>query len=172
MNNIQHIITETIDNNTNYISLNGNGELVKVAKNPLELPGFMTKEQAFKVVAALRKANPERKYRVKAASQALRDYVTDLIVNQLPEAPMIADEVIDKAVESWKPKVEAKKAEEQPAEAEMPVEATEPEAPAEPEQVETPVEVTEPEAEPVAEVTEAPVEEPKPEKKKGKKQNK
>lgn len=152
--NAQHIITETVNNVTNYISLNNEGQIVSVAKNPLELPGFMTKEQAFKVVAALRLANKETKYRVKAASQALRDYVTDLIVNQLPEAPMIADEVIDKAVESWKPKVEAKKAEEQPAEAETP---------AEPEQVEAPEDTTEPEA---------PAEEAKSEKKKGKKLNK
>lgn len=161
--NAQHIITETVNNVTNYISLNNEGQIVSVAKNPMELPGFMTKEQAFKVVAALRLANKETKYRVKAASQALRDYVTDLIVNQLPEAPMIADEVIDKAVESWKPKVEAKKAEEQPAEAETPVEVTEPETPAEPEQVEAPIEATEPEV---------PAEEAKSEKKKGKKLNK
>lgn len=161
-----NIITETVNNVTNYISLNGNGELVKVAKNPMELPSFMTKEQAIKVVTALRKANSETKYRVKAVSQALRDMITDIIYNQLPEAPMVEDAVIDAAVESWKPKVEAKKAEEQPAEAETPVEATEPE------QVEIPEEGTEPEAEPAAEVAEVPAEEAKPEKKKGKKQNK
>lgn len=106
----KHIITETVNGVTNYISLNGNGELVSAGMNPMELPGFMTKEQAFKVVAGLRQAaaGTDKKYRVKAVSQALRDMITDIIVNKLPEAPMVDEAVIAKAVESWKPKVEAK----------------------------------------------------------------
>lgn len=118
----KHIITETVNGVTNYISLNGNGELVSVGMNPMELPGFMTKEQAFKVVAGLRQAaaGTDKKYRVKAVSQALRDMITDIIVNKLPETPMVDEAVIAKAVESWKPKVEAKaeKAEEASPEAE------------------------------------------------------
>lgn len=114
------IITETVNGVTNYISLNEQGQLVSVDKNPMELPGLMTKEQAFKVVTALRQANKDEdvKYRVKAASQALRDYVTDLILNKLPEMPMVDEAVSDKAIESWKPKVTAKadeKAETEPA---------------------------------------------------------
>lgn len=106
-----HIITETVNGGTNYISLNEQGQLVSAAKNPMELPAFMTKEQAFKVIAGLRQAaaGTETKYRVKAVSQALRDMITDIIFNQLPTAPMVEDAVIEKAVASWKPaKVEAK----------------------------------------------------------------
>ena len=105
-----HIITETVNGKINYISLNAEGNIVTADKNPMELPGFMTKEQAVKVVAGLRQANKgtENKYRVKAVSQALRDMITDIIFNQLPEAAMVEDAVIDKAVESWKPKAEAK----------------------------------------------------------------
>lgn len=112
------IITVTVNGVTNYISLDGEGQLVSVDKNPMKLPGLMTKEQAFKVVTALRQANKDEdvKYRVKAASQALRDYVTDLILNKLPEMPMVDEAVSDKAIERWKPAVKQQKAEEQPAE--------------------------------------------------------
>lgn len=116
-----HIITENVNGVTNYISLNAEGQLVTASLNPMELPGFMSKEQAFKVIAGLRQAatGTETKYRVKAVSQALRDMITDIIVNKLPGAPMVEDTVIEKALESWKPKkVETKKADEQPAEAE------------------------------------------------------
>ena len=81
-------------------------------------------------MTALRQANKNEdvKYRVKAASQALRDYVTDLILNKLPEMPMVDEAVSDKAIQSWKPKVTAQadeKAETEPA-AEEPVEAEKP----------------------------------------------
>ena len=36
------IITETVNGVTNYISLNEQGQLVSVDKNPMELPGLMT----------------------------------------------------------------------------------------------------------------------------------
>lgn len=115
-----HIITETINGVTNYTSLNAEGQLVTAAHNPMELPAFMTKEQAFKVINALRQANKgtETKYRVKAVSQALRDMITDIIYNQLPEAPMVEEAVIVKALESWKPVVKQEKASEEPAKAE------------------------------------------------------
>ena len=135
----KNIITETVNGVTNYISLNEQGQLVSAAKNPMELPAFMTKEQAFKVIAGLRQAaaGTETKYRVKAVSQALRDMITDIIYNQLPETPMVEDAVIAKALESWKPavkqqeepKAEAKATEEQPAEAETAEEPAEEAAP-------------------------------------------
>lgn len=122
------IITETVNGNTNLISLNSEGQLVTASVNPLELPGFMSKEQAFKVIAGLRAAakGTENKYRVKAASQALRDYCGHLILDVLPEKPMVEQEVIDKAVASWKPKVETKEAAEEPVQTEEPVAETKP----------------------------------------------
>lgn len=122
-----HIITETVNGVTNYISLNGNGELVKAAKNPMELSAFMTKEQAFKVIAGLRQAaaGTETKYRVKAVSQALRDMITDIIYNELPETAMVEDAVIDKALESWKPAVKQEKASEEPVKVEAKAEKAE-----------------------------------------------
>lgn len=140
------IITETVNGVTNYISLNAEGKLVRVSKNPMELPAFMTKEQAFEVIKSLRVGaqGTETKYRVKAVSQALRDMITDIIYNQLPEAPMVDEGVIKAFIEAMKPKeaeAEATKPEqpeaettEQPAEEAAP-EATEPviEEPAEPE---------------------------------------
>lgn len=120
MNNA-FVITETINGVSNYISLNNEGQLVTASVNPLELPGFMSKEQAFKVIAGLRAANPETKYRVKAASQALRDYCGHLILEVLPSKEQVKDEVIEAALKAWKPAVKAAKAEteEQPAEAEV-----------------------------------------------------
>ena len=130
----KNIITETVNGVTNYISLNGNGELVTAAKNPMELPAFMTKEQAFKVIGGLRQAaaGTETKYRVKAVSQALRDMITDIIYNELPEAPVVAEEVVTAFAESMKPKVEAKAKKEQPAEAETAAEPGQTEAAEEP----------------------------------------
>lgn len=129
-----HIITETVNGVTNYISLNGEGQLVTVDKNPMELPAFMTKEQAFKVIAGLRQAaaGTETKYRVKAVSQALRDMITDIIFNQLPTAPMVEDKTIETAVAAWKP-AKPEKAE-TAAEPEQTEESAEPKA--KPEQAE------------------------------------
>lgn len=128
------IITETVNGVTNYISLNAEGKLVTAALNPMELPAFMTKEQAFEVIKSLRLAaqGTENKYRVKAVSQALRDYITHIIYNELPESPMVSEDVIKAFTESMKPKkaeAEAAKPEtaEQPAEEAAP-EATEPAA--------------------------------------------
>ena len=128
------IITETVNGVTNYISLNVEGKLVTAALNPMELPAFMTKEQAFEVIKSLRLAaqGTENKYRVKAVSQALRDYITHIIYNELPESPMVSEDVIKAFTESMKPKkaeAEAAKPEtaEQPAEEAAP-EATEPAA--------------------------------------------
>lgn len=138
------IITETVNGVTNYISLNAEGKLVRVSKNPMELPAFMTKEQAFEVIKSLRVGaqGTETKYRVKAVSQALRDMITDIIYNQLPEAPMVDEAVIAKAVESWKPKVKAE-------------EAKEAEASPEPEAAETSAEEPQTETEAVPEEAES-----------------
>ena len=124
MNNA-FVITETVNGVTNYVSLNSEGQLVTAGVNPLELPGFMSKEQAFKVIAGLRAANPETKYRVKAASQALRDYCGHLILEVLPSKQQVSDEAIEAALKAWKPQVKAEKAEtaEQPAEPEAEAEA-------------------------------------------------
>jgi len=153
------IITETVNGVTNYISLNAEGKLVTAALNPMELPTFMTKEQAFEVIKSLRLAaqGTENKYRVKAVSQALRDYITHIIYNELPESPMVSEDVIKAFTESMKPK----KAE---------AEAAKPEQPAETETTEQPAEEAAPEAtEPAAEEPEA---ETKKAAKKSKKQNK
>lgn len=124
MNNA-FVITETVNGVSNYISLNSEGQLVTASVNPLELPGFMSKEQAFRVIAGLRAANPETKYRVKAVSQALRDYCGHLILEVLPSKEQVKDEVIEAALKAWKPAVKAAKAEteEQPAEPEAEAEA-------------------------------------------------
>lgn len=140
------IITETVNGVTNYISLNEKGQLVTAALNPMELPAFMTKEQAFEVIKSLRLSaqGTENKYRVKAVSQALRDYITHIIYNELPESPVVSEDVIKAFIESMKPKkaeAEAAKPEQPEAEtAEGPAEEAAPEAaepvaeePAEPE---------------------------------------
>ena len=115
MNNA-FVITETVNGVTNYVSLNSEGQLVTAGVNPLELPEFMSKEQAFKVIAGLRAANPETKYRVKAASQALRDYCGHLILEVLPSKQQVSDEAIEAALKAWKPKVTEAKAEPKEAE--------------------------------------------------------
>ena len=148
------IITETVNGVTNYISLNEKGQLVTAALNPMELPAFMTKEQAFEVIKSLRVGaqGTETKYRVKAVSQALRDYITHIIYNELPESPMVSEDVIKAFTESMKPK----KAE---------AEAAKPEQP-EAETVEQPAEEAAPEA------TEPATEEPEAETKKAAKKSK
>lgn len=96
------ISSKNENNNVNFISINAAGEIVETT-NVMDLD-FMSKEQAFKVAQALRLTNPERKIRVKVVSQALRDMITDVIVNRLPNMTTMADEIVETFVAAMKPK--------------------------------------------------------------------
>lgn len=96
-------------NGTNLVNINSTN-IQMVDFNPARAT-LMSKEQAFEVVKVLRLTDPETKYRVKAASQAYRDYCTKLILS-LDTAPAISEEGVKEFLEACKPQLKKSAAEE------------------------------------------------------------
>lgn len=97
-----------ISNNGTFTSMNQNGEIVN-SKNPMDLC-FLEKEAAFELAKALRASDPTAKIRVKVVSQALRDMITDIILNQLPVAECLDSDIVRTTIKSWAPQPTVPKA--------------------------------------------------------------